>query len=85
MSITLYEHADFKGREVTLTQSTPNLKDVNDFNDIASSVRVNSGTWRLCEHVNYKGRYYDVGVGQHDIKKIEEKIGNDLISSVQKL
>ena len=85
MSITLYEHAHFKGRTVTLTSSTPDLSHVNDFNDIASSVKVSEGKWRLCEDINYQGKYYDVGPGSYDIDVIREKIGNDVISSVQKL
>ena len=85
MSITLYEHAQFKGREVTLLYSTPDLRHVNDFNDIASSVIVSDGKWRLCEHIDYQGHFYEVGPGRYDFDVISEKIGNDLISSVKKL
>ena len=85
MSITLYEHADFKGREVTLQNSTPDLRQVNEFNDISSSVVVSGGQWKLWEHVNYKGKFYIVGPGRYNIDVIREKIGNDLISSVEKL
>lgn len=83
MSLTLYEHANFKGREVTLTQSTPDLRQVNDFNDIASSAKVRSGTWILYEHANYQGRFYQATRGDISMDLLKEKLGNDLISSVK--
>jgi len=36
--VTLYEHADFKGKSVVITYDTPLIED--DFNDITSSIRV---------------------------------------------
>jgi len=81
-SITLYEHADYKGRKLTLTKSTPNLV-VKGFNDIASSVEVTEGTWKLWEHVGYKGKSFIVTPGKYNIGVIHEKIGNDVISSVE--
>ena len=85
VTIKLYEHAGFKGRELTLHDSTPDLRQVNDFNDIASSVEVVDGYWRMCEHVDYKGRNIMVGPGRYDYPVISKTIGNDCISSVQKL
>ena len=85
MSITLYEHADFRGREITLYKSTPDLRLVNDFNDKASSAKVTSGVWQLYEHVDYKGKYMEVTPGDYNSAIIIEKLGNDIISSVKKL
>ena len=82
MSIILYEHARFTGRELPLTQSLDDFRKTS-FNDIASSVRVKEGTWKLWEHINYTGRSYQVTPGDYDVQIINEKIGNDLISSVQ--
>ena len=84
MSIILYEHGGFKGKELTLEYSTSDLR-ISNFNDIASSVKVQSGTWRLWEHVNFTGRSYKVGPGDYDIELIKEKIGNDVVSSVELL
>ena len=84
MTIKLYEHADFKGRELTLHDSTPDLRKL-DFNDKASSVVVSEGQWKLWEHINYTGKFFVVGPGRYDIAVIREKIGNDVISSVEKL
>ena len=81
-SVTLYEHADYKGRKLTLTESTPNLV-WRGFNDIASSVEVAKGTWKLWEHVDYKGNSFVVTPRKYNIGEIREKIGNDVISSVE--
>ena len=65
-----------------MTDSTPNLV-VKGFNDIASSVEVAKGTWKLWEHVDYKGNSFVVTPGKFNIGEIREKIGNDVISSVE--
>ena len=65
-----------------MTDSTPNLV-VKGFNDIASSVEVAKGTWKLWEHVDYKGNSFVVTPGKYNIGEIREKIGNDVISSVE--
>ena len=84
VTIKIYEH-DFKGRELILHDSTPDLRKVNDFNDIASSVEVIDGKWKMCEHVDYKGKSMMVGPGRYDYSVISKMIGNDCISSVKKL
>ena len=65
-----------------MTKSTPNLV-IKGFNDIASSVEVTEGTWKLWEHVGYKGKSFIVTPGKYNIAVIHEKIGNDVISSVE--
>ena len=82
--IVLYEHAQFKGRELALESSTSDLRSSN-FNDKASSVKVQSGTWILWEHINFTGRSYKVGPGEYDFGVISAQIGNDVISSVELL
>ena len=84
-SITLYTAAHFRGRELNLTESVPNLRAVDGFNDVVSSVEVEVGQWKLWEHTNYKGRSYVVGPGKYNIAQIRQNIGNDVISSVQLL
>ncbi|HET9648168.1 MAG TPA: beta/gamma crystallin-related protein [Microlunatus sp.] len=53
--VYLYEHVDYGGRWIRLTQSTPDLRAVG-FNDICSSVRI-VGPYRATfyEHVDYHG------------------------------
>lgn len=82
MSITLYEHADFNGRKVILTESNMDLTQIG-FNDKASSLKVASGTWIVYQHINYEGRSYQVSAGSYNYGDICGSIGNDVISSVK--
>jgi hypothetical protein len=52
--ITLYEHADFGGAQLTLRGWTPSIG-ATGFNDRASSVVVASGRWELCSDADFKG------------------------------
>jgi hypothetical protein len=55
---TLYELPNFQGRSITITGSTPDLGQWR-FNDRAQSARF-SGTWRACEHDNFRGRCQEI-------------------------
>ena len=86
MSIVLYEHRAFRGRELPLVDSVDDLRHPSlDFNDITSSVRVRSGMWILYKDVDYKGRAFRVTEGDYDIGILKHEIGNDVISSVRKI
>ncbi|KAJ8385006.1 hypothetical protein AAFF_G00196720 [Aldrovandia affinis] len=54
-SISLFGLECFEGREVSLDTEMSNLLE-EGFNNHVLSVRVNSGCWVLCEHINYRGR-----------------------------
>ena len=81
-SIRLYEHAQFLGHELALTGSCSSMVPLG-FNDKVSSVRIPYGTWKLYEHVDYKGRCADFGPGNYDFQAIKDKIGNDVVSSAK--
>lgn len=51
--ITLYEHTDYRGRSIVFTTET-NLC-YGNFNDVASSHKVQRGAWVLYEHINRGG------------------------------
>lgn len=53
--IVLYDRANFRGRNIGVTQDTPDLGR-RRFADIASAARVQAGVWEVCEDVNYGGR-----------------------------
>ncbi|MCR5872877.1 beta/gamma crystallin family protein [Phenylobacterium sp. J426] len=57
-SATLYELPNYQGRSVTITGSTSDLGDWR-FNDRAQSARF-SGTWRVCEHDDFRGRCQEI-------------------------
>ena len=74
--ITLYERADFKGREISSTQSIPDLRCVRDFDDVASSFKVQSGTWTVYQHVDYSGTSYTVGPGTYNMAVLKNHISS---------
>uniref|UniRef100_A0A3B1JHH9 Beta/gamma crystallin 'Greek key' domain-containing protein n=1 Tax=Astyanax mexicanus TaxID=7994 RepID=A0A3B1JHH9_ASTMX len=51
--ITLYEHTNYRGRSLVFTTET-NLC-YGNFNDVASSHKVQRGVWVLYEHINRSG------------------------------
>jgi len=67
--VSLYERANFAGREYTVNQTEANL-DRTGFNDRARSAIVNSGRWEVCVDADFAGncqvlapgRYPDLGV-----------------------
>ena len=69
MSIKLYEHWQYEGREVSLTDSNTNLVNIG-FNDKVSSVKVDCGTWILWEHIHFEGKYYIIGLGHYDVEHL---------------
>jgi hypothetical protein len=94
--ITLYQHPDFQGREVSIDSSTPDLRQIARFwNDETDSLRVSTADFggrhrggrredRVCvyEHVNYQGhsQCWDSGEEIDDLQSIG---WNDGISSVR--
>lgn len=63
-AITLYEDDGFRGRAITLNSNVANLKS-KGFNDMASSVLVDSGTWLVCDDENYGGRCVVLSPGSY--------------------
>jgi len=80
--IVVYEHSDFRGRSITLSDDTQNFQDL-DFNDRASSVLVVGGEWELCEHGHYRGRCVRLGPGRH--RSLVELGFNDVASSARRV
>ncbi|XP_062872208.1 epidermal differentiation-specific protein-like [Trichomycterus rosablanca] len=78
--ITLYEHADYKGRSIVLTTETK--LSYGNFNDIASSHKVQKGVWVLYQHVDRRGDKMLARAG-HDVPGY--KTLNDRISQVRPL
>jgi hypothetical protein len=78
--ITLYTHDNFGGPAVTVREQVPDLSS-DGFNDRASSVRVRSGRWQLCENANFDGRCIVLGPGEY--RKLEGF--NDVLSSLREV
>jgi ABC-type transport system substrate-binding protein len=82
-SITLYEHDNFGGRQVTYAVGSADMTRFGPFfNDMASSYRNNSGSWWCAyEHANYGGSVLRISPWSSNTS-----LGgwNDRISSIRK-
>lgn len=76
--VVLYEHSDFTGRELMLSQVTTNLN-AHNFNDRVSSIEVLAGRWEFCTDADFSGRCFVLGPGRHNL----DKSLNDKISSLR--
>lgn len=81
-SIILYDAPGFKGKEIKLTEDTPTFSDLG-FNNRTTSIKVVNGTWILYQDADFKGWYIRLSEGDYDSAYIQEKIGNDTISSAK--
>ena len=80
--IILYEHAQFVGKVLPLTQSASNLVDLN-FNDMCSSIIVVSGKWTVFEHADYEGKSHQLTAGKYNMPQVKRLLGDEMISSVR--
>ena len=80
--IVLYEHDDFKGRSIRGTDVINNLRD-RGFNDIASSIKVLTGTWEVCSDANFRGNCTVLEPGQY--RSLRDLGINDSLSSLRRV
>jgi hypothetical protein len=62
--VTLYEHANFGGTQLTLRGYTPDFTGTG-FNGRVSSIVVTSGRWELCGDADFKGTCAVFGPGEY--------------------
>jgi hypothetical protein len=62
--MTLFSHQHFGGREITVREATPNLREAG-FNDKASSMVIRSGRWEVCIDADYRGECMVFERGEH--------------------
>jgi len=82
--ITLYEHENFGGAQLTLRGYTPNIGSTG-FNDRASSLVVRSGRWELCTDNDFRGtcaifergEYRTVGSNLNDRISSAREVGSN--------
>lgn len=78
--ITFYEHEGFRGRPFSANRAVPNFIR-EGFNDRASSVIVERGSWEVCDDANFHGRCVILRTGNYDSLA---RLGlNDRVSSVR--
>lgn len=74
--LTVFEHRDFRGNEVTLRQDARNFRDL-DMNDSVSSMVVRSGVWEVCEHKDFAGGCAVFRPGEYaDLRGLNDKISS---------
>ncbi|CAJ1083217.1 uncharacterized protein crybg2 [Xyrichtys novacula] len=56
-SISLFGMECLEGREITMETEIINMVE-EGFNNHILSIRINSGSWVICEHSNYRGRQF---------------------------
>lgn len=76
--VVLYEHGNYQGRFVRIDSDIANLSTLG-LNDAASSIRITSGTWEVCEHANYQGQCQIINASQAGI------LMNDRVSSLRRV
>ncbi|MDJ0921818.1 MAG: beta/gamma crystallin-related protein [Henriciella sp.] len=54
-AVTLFKDPNYRGGAIDIDYAVRNLKDLR-FNDTASSISIQSGTWLVCEHPDFRGR-----------------------------
>ena len=76
--ITLFEHAGFGGRAVTLRGTTPNFAEIG-FNDMTSSIMVRDGTWEVCTDAGFRGRCATFRRGEY--ARLDQAFNNSISSA----
>lgn len=54
-AVVLYDGANYSGTAISVNGEVPDLVDYR-FNDAASSIVINYGSWEVCEDTNFRGR-----------------------------
>ncbi|MGO4410246.1 MULTISPECIES: beta/gamma crystallin-related protein [unclassified Brevundimonas] len=78
-SITVYRDANFRGQSMTFREDIPNLRS-SGLNDAISSLRLERGSWEVCEDANYRGRCQVIN---GDVRDLGRSGMNDRISSLR--
>ncbi|XP_067400397.1 epidermal differentiation-specific protein-like [Emydura macquarii macquarii] len=75
--ITIYEHADFKGRSKAFTSDIADLKPVG-WSQCVSSVKVTGQPWVAYENPNYSGKFLVFEEGEHSFvgEEMDDKISS---------
>ncbi len=79
--ITLYQHDNFGGAQMTLRGYTPNFASTG-FNDRVSSLVVSSGRWEICTDAEFKGTCTTFMPGEYPT--IDKRL-NDRFSSAREV
>ncbi|MGJ3232616.1 MAG: beta/gamma crystallin-related protein [Oceanicaulis sp.] len=65
--VTLYAGRDYTGDSLTLVRARADLR-TEGFNDRARSIKVHSGSWRLCRHTEFLGACVELSRDSNDLR-----------------
>ncbi|MHA6289120.1 beta/gamma crystallin-related protein [Maricaulis sp. CAU 1757] len=71
--IILFEHANYQGRQIRVSEPVDNLTRAG-FNDLASSFRIVSGEWEVCQHDRFNGTCETHGSDQRSLGRMNDQI-----------
>lgn len=82
VGMSVYEHADFRGRNATFIDDMPDLRGT-DLDRRISSIRVSPGeTWQICNQRNFQGRCQVISGTEANL---ESSGWNDTIQSARRV
>ena len=65
--VVLYEGANFRGRSMAIEEDLLANLQLTGFNNRASSVRVDGGSWVMCSDANFQGQCWTFGPGEYPV------------------
>ncbi|HSQ89767.1 beta/gamma crystallin-related protein [Romboutsia sp.] len=77
--VTLYEHANFKGKSMTITVDTPCIEYY--FNCKISSIKVENIIVKIYEYPNYQGKVQELQLGEYTSNQLS--LCNNTLSSIK--
>ena len=75
----LFEDVEFQGEQRVVDSEVRDFRSIG-FNDKASSIRVDSGTWQFCEDADFQGRCFTLS---RDDRNLVADGFNDRVSSAR--
>lgn len=78
--LTVYRESDYRGDQRRLDREVRDFRDLGGLNDKVSSLRVDSGTWELCEDADFRGRCMTVN---RDVQDLAGSGFDDRLSSAR--
>ena len=79
-AITLFQHDDFGGAFLGFDEEVRDLSQFN-YNDTASSIRITSGRWLVCEDRDFRGACEII---RGDVRDLDNLYLNDRITSLRR-
>lgn len=80
-ALTFFAETDFRGRQVRIDGDNEDLREFN-FNDDASSLRVEGGSWEICDDRNFRGHCQTVTSNESNLGSLNL---NNAVSSVRQI